>query len=100
LHVLIRRLLAPLLPLVHGHFGGSHSGRGRLHRILRELLLDLTLHLLRVEEALEEAVAHLKTHLEKLLLLLEPLPLRLDLLVKLSELRFHLLVVSGERLAF
>jgi hypothetical protein len=46
------------------------------------LLPDLTLHLLRVEEALEEAVAHLETHLEKLLLFLEPLPLRLDLVVE------------------
>jgi hypothetical protein len=97
---MLRRLLTPLLRLVHGCFLGSPSCRGRLCRVLRELLLDLTLHLLRVEEALEEAVAHLKTHLEKLLLLLEPLPLRLDLVVKLSELLFDLLVVSRERLAF
>jgi hypothetical protein len=64
------------------------------------LLPDLTLHLLRVEEALEEAVAHLETHLEKLLLFLEPLPLTLDLVVELGELGFYLLVVLGEWLAF
>jgi hypothetical protein len=63
-------------------------------------LPDLTLHLLRVEEALEEAVAHLETHLEKLLLFLEPLPLTLDLVVELGELGFYLLVVLRERLAF
>ena len=64
-----------------------------LHGLAVLFLFGLILELLRVYEALEEAVSHLVPHLEHHLLLLEPLPLRLQLLPHLGHLPPHLPVL-------